>query len=78
MTRCVPPVPGCTSLAVITAELRKWARRLDAIGNMQDYTALGLPANNPALGNGCGPVEPHGLMVYWLNGTETMDELLKR
>ncbi|MDU4443678.1 MAG: bifunctional hydroxymethylpyrimidine kinase/phosphomethylpyrimidine kinase [Veillonella sp.] len=47
-----------------------------AIGIAKDYIALAIKYN-PALGNGCGPVNhmAYGLLA---NGTETMDELLKK
>ena len=67
---------GCTFSAVITAELAKGRDVMDAIGIAKDYIALAIKYN-PALGNGCGPVNhmAYGLLA---NGTETMDELLKK
>ena len=67
---------GCTFSAVITAELAKGRDVMDAIGIAKDYIALAIK-HNPALGNGCGPVNhmAYGLLA---NGTETMDELLKK
>ena len=59
---------GCTFSAVITAELAKGRDVMDAIGIAKDYIALAIKYN-PALGNGCGPVNhmAYGLLA---NGTE--------
>ena len=67
---------GCTFSAVITAELAKGRDVMDAIGIAKDYIAIAIKYN-PALGNGCGPVNH---MAYGLlsNGPKTMDELLKK
>ncbi|MDU1673764.1 MAG: PfkB family carbohydrate kinase, partial [Veillonella sp.] len=66
---------GCTFSAVITAELAKGRDVMDAIGIAKNYISLAIK-HNPALGNGCGPVNhmAYGLLV---NGPQTMDELLK-
>ena len=48
---------------------------MDAIGIAKNYIALAIKYN-PALGNGCGPVNhmAYGILV---NGPQTMDELLE-
>ncbi len=50
--------------AVITAELAKGRDVMDAIGIAKDYIALAIKYN-PALGNGCGPVNHMAYGFYW-------------